>query len=65
MQDQFDEVRFAQAVQLAAGYMASGAWNSAPGDDMREAVKVAYQALFEARADLLEELMPAPATGGA
>ena len=56
MQSSIDETLFAQAVQLAAGYMASGARESVPGDDMREAVKIAYQALIDARIDIQEGL---------
>lgn len=52
MPKSIDETVFAQAVQLAAGFLAGAERNSTPGDDMREAVLRAYQALQEARHDL-------------
>ena len=52
MPKSIDETVFAQAVQLAAGFLAGAERNSTPGDDMREAVLQAYHALQEARQDL-------------
>lgn len=56
MSVKIQEETFAQAVQLAAGFLASGCRETTPGEEMREAVKRAYWALDEARDDLLEEL---------
>jgi hypothetical protein len=65
MQRVFDEAQFALAVQLAAGFLAGGGRRALPGDEMRDAVVVAYQALHEARIDILDELQQGPPTDGA
>lgn len=65
MQQKFDEVQFAQAVQLAAGFLSAGDRETIPGDEMRDAVKVAYRALYEAREDILDDLGRAQPTDGA
>lgn len=56
MSVKIQEETFAQAVQLAAGFLASGFREKTLGEDMRDAVKQAYWALDEARDDILESL---------
>lgn len=47
-----DEVLFAQAVQLAAGFLAAGNRETIAGEAMRCTVMEAYRALQEARQGL-------------